>query len=212
MYIASFRGKFITDLVQLNGSTHPNFDIWPNRRSKLNLGRPKLEFGSFQETFDVWPRPKNLSDRFHLRGQQLCNFPGTKESFILWEKTNLFQRPCIYTWHSAVSLCCTPIWPLWRHINDLSLGSGSAVGGKGKKKRGQIGKISKYRRAKRVERWIGEGERAPPFSLPRLPLSSLRSPIFFPFSPNAELGPRLKRSSFVFLIPGSFRCCYFCLA
>ena len=53
MYIASFRGKFITDLVQLNGSTHPNFDIWPNRRSKLNLGRPKLEFGSFQETFDV---------------------------------------------------------------------------------------------------------------------------------------------------------------
>ena len=83
MYIASFRGKFITDLVQLNVSTHPNFDIWPNRRSKLNLGGPKLEFGSFQETFDVWPRPKNLSDRFHLRGQQLCNFPGTKESFIL---------------------------------------------------------------------------------------------------------------------------------
>ena len=154
MYIASFRGKFITDLIQLNGSTHPNFDIWPNRRSKLNLGRPKLEFGSFQETFDVWPRPKNLSDRFHLRGQKLCNFPGTKESFILWEKTSLFQRPCIYTWPSAVSLCCTPIWPLWRHV--------SAVGGKGKK-RGQIGKLRNYRRGKRVERWIGEGERAPPF-------------------------------------------------
>ena len=53
-----------------------------NRRSKLNLGRPKLEFGSSQEKLDVWPRPKNLSDRFHLRGQQLCNFAGTKESFI----------------------------------------------------------------------------------------------------------------------------------
>ena len=82
MYIASFRRKFITDLIQLNGSTHPKFDIWPSRRSKLNLGRPKLEFGSSQEKFDVWPRPKNLSDRFHLRGQQVCNVAPKKESFI----------------------------------------------------------------------------------------------------------------------------------
>ena len=53
MYIASFRRKFITDLIQLNGSTHPKFDIWPNGRSKLNLGRPKLEFGSSHEKFAV---------------------------------------------------------------------------------------------------------------------------------------------------------------
>ena len=42
---------------------------------------------------------------------------------------------------------------------NLSLGPGSAVGGKGKK-RDQIGK---YRGAKLAERYPGEGERAPPF-------------------------------------------------
>ena len=42
---------------------------------------------------------------------------------------------------------------------NLSLGPGSAVGEKGKK-RGQIGK---YRGAKLAERYPGEGERAPPF-------------------------------------------------
>ena len=203
MYIASFRRKFITDLIQLNGSTHPKFDIWPSRRSKLNLGRPKLEFGSSQEKFDVWPRPKNLSDRFHLRGQQVCNVAPKKESFISWEKTTLFRRPCTYTWPSAVSLCCSPIWPLWRHINDLSLGPGSTVGGKGKK-RGQIGKIRRYRRAKRVERWIGEGERAPPFSLPRLPLSSLRSPIFFSFFPQCGAWSQAKAIFVCFPYPRIF--------
>jgi len=34
-------------------------------------------------------------------------------------------------------------------------------------------------------------EAPPPFPLPRLPLSSLRSPIFFSFCPNSEPGPRL---------------------
>ena len=42
---------------------------------------------------------------------------------------------------------------------NLSLGPGSVVGEKGKK-RGQIGK---YRGAKLAERYPGEGERAPPF-------------------------------------------------
>ena len=37
---------------------------------------------------------------------------------------------------------------------------------------------------------LGRGKR-PPFPLPRLPPGSLRSPIFFPFFPNAEPGPRI---------------------
>ena len=53
-----------------------------------------------------------------------------------------------------------------------SLGPGSAVGEKGKK-RSQIGKKRQSKRAKRYP---------PPFPLPRLPLNSLRSPILF-FSP-----------------------------
>ena len=47
----------------------------------------------------------------------------------------------------------------------FSLGPGSAVGGKGKK-RGQIGKIRRYRRAKRVERWIARGKERHPFPSP----------------------------------------------
>ena len=42
---------------------------------------------------------------------------------------------------------------------NLSLGPGSVVGEKGKKR----GKIGKYRGAKLAERYPGEGERAPPF-------------------------------------------------
>ena len=49
--------KFITDLIQLIGSTCPKLDVWPNSRSYLNLGRLKLEFSSSHETFDLWPRP-----------------------------------------------------------------------------------------------------------------------------------------------------------
>ena len=67
----------------------------------------------------------------------------------------------------------------------------------GKKARGQIGKISASE-ASRAVSWGGKG-RPPPFPLSRLPLGSLRSPIFFFrlhrffffFSPNAEPGPRL---------------------
>ena len=51
-----FGRKFITDLIQLIGSTSYKFDIWTNRRSWLNLGRHKLEFGLSQERFDVRPR------------------------------------------------------------------------------------------------------------------------------------------------------------
>ena len=44
--------KLLFSVIQLIGSTRPKFDDWPNRR-----GRPKLEFGSHHEKFDVWPRP-----------------------------------------------------------------------------------------------------------------------------------------------------------
>ena len=57
------------------------------------------------------------------------------------------------------------------------------------------GKREKFRRAKRAQRWPGEGERAaeppPTFPLLRLPLGSLRSPTLFSFCPNAQPGPRL---------------------
>ena len=67
------------------------------------------------------------------------------------------------------------------------LGPGSAAGKKGKK-RGQIGKILVSEASLAV--FWGGGKRRRLFPLPRLPLGSLRSPIFFPFSPNAE--PSLK--------------------
>ena len=50
-------------------------------------------------------------------------------------------------------------------------------------------KKKKDRRAKHAERRTGEEE--PPFSLPRPPLRSHRSPIFFLFFPHCEPGPRL---------------------
>ena len=53
VYLASFGSKFITDLIQLIGSTRPKFDVWPNRRSYFNSGRPKLEVGSSHENIDV---------------------------------------------------------------------------------------------------------------------------------------------------------------
>ena len=33
MYINLVREKFITDLIDLIGSTRSKFDVWPNRRS-----------------------------------------------------------------------------------------------------------------------------------------------------------------------------------
>ena len=39
------------------GETHEKLDVWPIRRSLLNLGRPKLEFGLSHEKFDIWPKP-----------------------------------------------------------------------------------------------------------------------------------------------------------
>ena len=35
--------KLLFGLIQLIGSTRPKFDVWPNRRSALNFGRPKWE-------------------------------------------------------------------------------------------------------------------------------------------------------------------------
>ena len=49
--------KLLFGLIQMIGSTLPKFDVWPNRQFSLNLGPPKLEFGSSHEKFDVWLRP-----------------------------------------------------------------------------------------------------------------------------------------------------------
>ena len=69
----------------------------------------------------------------------------------------------------------------------LAWGQAPQRGKKGKK-RGQIGKIL-VSEASLAMVWEG-GKRRRLFPLPRLPLGSLRSPISFPFSPNAE--PSLK--------------------
>ena len=64
---------------------------------------------------------------------------------------------------------------------NLSLGPGSVVGEKGKKR----GKIGKYRGAKLAERYPGEGERAPPFpsSQATYRLASLHNVCFFSPTP-----------------------------
>ena len=74
--ISLFGRKFVTDLIQLISSTRPKFDIWPNR----SLGRPKLEFGSANETFDVWPRPKIV---YSLRTGLLRENPRLQNSYCL---------------------------------------------------------------------------------------------------------------------------------
>ena len=58
-----FFTRLLFGLIQLIGSTRPKFEVWPNRRSQLNLGRPKLEFGSSYQKFDVWPRAIDVSCR-----------------------------------------------------------------------------------------------------------------------------------------------------
>ena len=37
------------------------FDVRSSKRSLLTLGRPRLEFGSSHEKFDVWPRPNSMN-------------------------------------------------------------------------------------------------------------------------------------------------------
>jgi len=74
----------------------------------------------------------------------------------------------------------------------ISLGPGSEVGEKAKHEV----KWGKYISASEGSRWVGwgggTGGATATLSLPRLPLGSLRSPIFFFSSPNAEPGPRLQ--------------------
>ena len=41
--------KLLFGLIQLIGSTRPRFGIRHNKRSELNLGRPKLDFGLSRE-------------------------------------------------------------------------------------------------------------------------------------------------------------------
>ena len=64
---------------------------------------------------------------------------------------------------------------------NLSVGPGSVVGEKGKKR----GKIGKYRGTKLAERYPGEGERAPPFpsSQATYRLASLHNVCFFSPTP-----------------------------
>ena len=68
---------------------------------------------------------------------------------------------------------------------DFSLGPVSAVGSKGKK-RGQTRKIWASKAS------LAAAQRWPPFLLPRIPLGSLRSPIF---SPLGSLVPGLNMNS-----------------
>ena len=85
MYYWHGRLKLFFDLKQLIGSTRPKFDVWPpNRRSKLNLGRPKSEFGLSHETFDVWPRPDSHRILCIVR-----NFLVTK-----WISNNTYSACC----------------------------------------------------------------------------------------------------------------------
>ena len=61
MYIQPCLGenliKLLFSTIQFIDSTRPKFEVCPtNSRSSLNLGRPKIEFDSSNEKFDVWPR------------------------------------------------------------------------------------------------------------------------------------------------------------
>ena len=60
MYLAQFRIQFISDLVQLIGSTRPKSYVSRHKRSSLNLSRRKREFGSSHEKSDVWPSPQGV--------------------------------------------------------------------------------------------------------------------------------------------------------
>ena len=51
------RRKSLTDLIQLIGSTRPQFGVLHKILSKLNLGGLILDFGSPHEKFDIWPGP-----------------------------------------------------------------------------------------------------------------------------------------------------------
>ena len=50
-------------------------------------------------------------DRFHSRGQQLCKFLGTKETFLQEKRLQSHIPP--------FKFFCTPIWPPWRHMKTL---------------------------------------------------------------------------------------------
>ena len=45
----------------------------PTDDLKLNLGRPKLEFGSSHEKFNVWPKPKLLLNGTNYSTTGLCS-------------------------------------------------------------------------------------------------------------------------------------------
>ena len=57
-------------------------------------------------------------ERFHSRGQHLCKFIGTKETFTL-EKSSTPKGFFWYTNMAAVSLFWTPIWSLRRYVKTL---------------------------------------------------------------------------------------------
>ena len=87
VWLASSGKKFIYGrlklLIQLIGSTRPKFDVSPNRRSWFNVGRPKLEFGSSHEKFDVWPRSIR---RDHETIRERKHFPFKHPGKIVYYK------------------------------------------------------------------------------------------------------------------------------
>ena len=44
---------------------------------RLNLGRPKVEFGSSHEKFDVWPRPYSTSSQERKVGNSVIYYKNT---------------------------------------------------------------------------------------------------------------------------------------
>ena len=62
-----------------------------------------------------WPM-----ERFHLRGQHLCKFIGTKESVCIKKEFNSHRTglPGTPTWPPFYCFG-TPIWPPWRHVKTL---------------------------------------------------------------------------------------------
>ena len=93
VWLASSGRKFIYGrlklLIQLIGSTRPKFDVSPNRRSWFNVGRPKLEFGSSHEKFDVWPRSirrdhETTRERKHFHLNILARLFITKYHHVLF--------------------------------------------------------------------------------------------------------------------------------
>ena len=73
--------------------SRPQLDVWPIRRSLLNLGWPKLEFGLSHEKLDVWPKPylpiPSHSNAYHsLNKDTYTTLSFTSYNFLYWPWKN----------------------------------------------------------------------------------------------------------------------------